>query len=393
MSAPDPVVVLTPRAGELARRGRLWFFADDLARVEAPAQALVRVTDGAGRGYGVGLYSAASNMRLRLAGPGDDALGPAAHFGARIAAAVARRSGLRGPQRGVRLVHGEADGLPGLVVDEYGECVVLQSTHAVVEAALDCIASALAEVTGCACVIARNDAAVRAREGLPREVRLLCGRRREEAVIREGALQYQVDPWGGHKTGFYLDQRPARSRVAELAQDRRVLDLFAYQGAFSLAALAGGARTALAVDQSAAALARARSDAERNGLAGLTTAEANAFDTLRELRGRKENFDLIVVDPPAFAKRRRERGGAERGYRDLNRQALRLLAPGGLLLTFSCSHHLSRADFEDVLRQAAGGLPWRAVLRERLAAGADHPVWLGHRESEYLKGCVVGRLD
>jgi 23S rRNA (cytosine1962-C5)-methyltransferase len=202
-----------------------------------------------------------------------------------------------------------------------------------------------------------------------------------------------VRPFTGHKTGFYLDQRPARALVRSLAKGRSVLDLFCYQGGFALNALAGGAATAVAVDQSEAALAAARAGAERNGLAGLTTVAADIFDHLRALRERDARFDLIVLDPPAFAKSRREVEGAERGYRDLNRQALRLLAPNGFLVTCTCSHHVDGPRFEELLRQAAAGLPFRLALRQRLGAGPDHPVLLPHPEGEYLKVVLLQRLD
>ena len=357
-------VRLGPGAAKLARKGHPWFFADDLEQAPVGDADLVRVLDHEGRPQQPG----------------------------RADSVVARRAQQRGPHRGTRLVHGEADGLPGLVVDEYDRCLVVQVTTAPVERSLDCIVSELVQLTGAECVVARHDAQVRKHEGLPLEVRLLHGRRVERVTIEEHGVRHPVRLLEGHKTGFYLDQRPARARVMDLARGRRLLDLFCYQGGFSLAALCGGAAAALAVDQSEASLALAREAAALNGVAaGLDTRAGNAFDVLRELRAGGAAFDLIVLDPPAFAKSRREVQGALRGYRDLNRQALRLLAPGGVLLTCSCSHHLSRSMFEDVLRQAAADLPFRVFLRERLTAGSDHPVWISLPESEYLKVCVLER--
>ncbi len=181
--------------------------------------------------------------------------------------------------------------------------------------------------------------------------------------------------------------------MRSLAKGRRVLDLFCYQGGFSLHALAGGAVSALAIDQSEPALAQARADAENQGLGGLETRQGDVFDELRALRQTAANFELIVLDPPAFAKSRRELSGAENGYRDLNRQALRLLAPGGHLLTCTCSHHVTLPRFEEVVRHAIAGLPFRVVLRQRLGAGPDHPVLVGHPESEYLKVLLLQRID
>ncbi|MCA8964754.1 MAG: class I SAM-dependent rRNA methyltransferase, partial [Planctomycetes bacterium] len=188
-------------------------------------------------------------------------------------------------------------------------------------------------------------------------------------------------------------QRPARALVQQLAHGRTVLDLFCYQGGFSLAALVGGAVSSVAVDQSQEALDLAAAGARDNGVQGLLPVHGNAFDFVRDARGRGESYELIVLDPPAFAKSRRELPGAERGYRDLNRQALRLLAPGGQLLTCTCSHHMTLPRFEEVVRQATAGLPFRVVLEQRLGAGDDHPVLLSHPESEYLKALLLRRVD
>ena len=195
------------------------------------------------------------------------------------------------------------------------------------------------------------------------------------------------------RDSFYLDQRPARALVQSLAKGKRVLDLFCYQGGFSLHALRGGAVSALAVDQSDDALSQAGDDAARNGLEGLETRCGDVFDVTRALRERGELFDLVVLDPPAFAKSKRELPGAERGYRDLNRQALRLLAPHGQLVTCTCSHHVTAPRFEELVRQAAAGLPFRVALRQRLGAGDDHPALVTHPESEYLKVLRVQRME
>jgi 23S rRNA (cytosine1962-C5)-methyltransferase len=394
-SAPAASVRLQAQAARLARKGHPWFYRDDLLGSVPAHGALVRVLDDAGRDLGLGFTSAVSKLALRLCGPWPGASVPdrEAFFGQRLTAAIARRQQWLGPRRGCRLVHGEADALPGLVVDSYGPVIVLQVSAPAVEHALDAIVPLLHAQLGAECVIARNDIAVRRLEDLPQEVQLLHGRRVMEVEIEEHGVVHTVRPFTGHKTGFYLDQRPARGQVQALARGRKVLDLFAYQGAFSLAALAGGATSALAVDQSAEALELAGAAAARQGLRGLTTRAANAFDLLRELREGEEKFDLVVLDPPAFAKSRRELAGAQRGYRDLNRIALRLLAPGGHLLTCSCSHHVTLPMFEELLRQAAAGLPFRTLLRQRLGAGPDHPAWLALPESEYLKVVLLQHGD
>ena len=395
--APIPdgsVVQLNARATSLWRRGQAWYYADDLVGPVAGA-ALVRVYDFEGRACGLGFTSVTSKLALRACGTWREGPLPdrIEFFAARLLAAIERRAGQLGPEDGARLVHGEADDLPGLVIDRYGPVLVLQTTAPFVEASLDAIVPLLVDRLGAEAVVARNDVAVRKLEGLPHEVRLLHGKRIEQVVIVEDGLRHLVEPFTGHKTGFYLDQRPARALVRELAKGKRVLDLFSYQGGFSLSALKGGAQSALAIDQSERALQLAQQGAEQNGLTGLQTERANVFDFLRGLREGDRQFDLIVLDPPAFAKSKRELGGALRGYRDLNRQALRLLAPYGWLVTCSCSHHMSLPAFEDTARQSAAGLPFKVALHQRLGAGSDHPVWLSMPESEYLKTLLLRRMD
>lgn len=388
------VLQLTAPASKLARKGRQWFYADELIGPAPADPALVRLLDAQERDLGLAFYSPQSQLRVRRCGPWPDPPQvPAATelLPARLAAAVEARAGSAAPDGGVRLVHGDADWLPGLVVDRYRDCLVLQSTSAVIEAQLDVVVPWLVERFAPRMVLARNDLAVRKLEGLPEEVLLLHGRRVEEVEIVERGVRHPVALWSGHKTGFYLDQAPARARVQELAAGRSLLDLFSYQGAFSLAALHGGAQSALAIDADEEALGRAAAAAQAQGLSGLETRQANVFHALRELRQQQRTFDLVVLDPPAFCKSRRELQDGVRGYREVNRQAMRLLAPGGWLVTCSCSHHLAAPMFEDLLRQAGAGLPFRLLLRGRLQAGPDHPVWLDVPESEYLKVRLLQR--
>lgn len=387
------VVQLTPRASGFARRGQPWFYADDVTAGAALPPRLVRVHDEDGRDLGLGM-TGKGKLVLRLCGPwpGDAVPDREAFFQARLRAAIDARAGRLGPEHGARIVHGEGDWLPGLVVDRYGPVLVLQVTSAVVEQALDAIVPFLADHLGAESVVARNDVAARKHDGLVEEVRLLHGRRVEEVTFVEHGVRHTVRPFTGHKTGFYLDQEPARGLVRSLAKGRAALDLFCYQGGFALNALAGGARSVDAVDQSEAALQLAAAVATANGLTGLVTHAANVFDFVRAQRDAQRSYDLIVLDPPAFAKSRREVEGAERGYRDLNRQALRLLAPNGFLLTCTCSHHMTLPRFEELVRQAAAGLPFRVALRQRLGAGPDHPAPITHPESEYLKVLLLQRL-
>jgi 23S rRNA (cytosine1962-C5)-methyltransferase len=394
VTAASQDLQLTERASGFARRGQVWFYGSDVARGPLLPPRLVRVRDEQNRDLGLG-FTGAGRLVLRLCGPwpGDEVPDRASFFAKRLTTAIEARAGWLGPTDGVRLVHGEGDWLPGLVIDRYGPVLVLQVTSAAVENALDAIVPFVAGRLGAESVVARNDVAARRREALPEEVDLLHGRRIAETAIVEHGVRHTVRVFEGHKTGFYLDQRPARALVQELAKGRRMLDLFCYQGAFALNALKGGAREAVAVDQSADALRLAVAAAAGNGLHGLTVREASVFDFLRAQREAGLQHDLVVLDPPAFAKSRRELEGAERGYRDLNRQALRVLAPHGFLLTCTCSHHMTLVRFEEIVRQAAAGLPFRVVLRQRLSAGPDHPVCITHPESEYLKVLLMQRLD
>ncbi|HIA27335.1 MAG TPA: class I SAM-dependent rRNA methyltransferase [Planctomycetes bacterium] len=388
------VIDLEKRASRLARRGHPWLYRDDLKSSPLADGTLVRVRDSDGRDLGLACASSRSRVALRLCGPwpGDEAPTAAEFLADRLEVAIGARSWAR-PEEGVRLVHGEADLLPGLVVDRYADVIVLQTSTALMEHNIELLGAILAEGCSARMVLARNDISVRRHEELPEEVRLLAGEAVDEVVIVEGGVRYTVRPYEGHKTGFYLDQRPARQRIRSFVDGARVLDLFCYQGGFSLAALAAGAREVTAVDQSAVLLERACTDARAQGFDEPKVIAGNAFDVVRDLRRQGENYDLVILDPPAFCKSRREIEGGKRGYRDLNRIAMRLLAPGGRLVTCSCSHHLSAPLFEEVLRQAALDLPFRIVIEERLGAGPDHPALLRLPESEYLKVRILRRWD
>ena len=316
-SGASPVITLPARAAKLGRRGHPWFYRDDLEGIDLPPNTIVRVHAPGGRDLGLGITSTSSKIALRLCGGwSDDSVpDPAAFFAERLAAAIELRRSWIAPKSGVRLVHSESDQIPGLIVDRYADVLVIQSTASFVEAHLDTITEILSKEFSPAMVLSRGDVPVRSREGLPQEVRVLAGEKVEETTIEEDGVSHRIRPFDGPKTGFYLDQRPARARVNQLARGLRVLDLFSYQGAFSLAALAGGAREVIAVDQSADALERASRAAADHGFSAFTTIEGNAFDVVRDLRNDGERFDLIVLDPPPFCKTRRELEGGKRGYR------------------------------------------------------------------------------
>ena len=291
-----------------------------------------------------------------------------------------------------RLIHAESDGLPGLIVDRYADTLVMQVLSAGAERWRDVIADLLLELTGAARIYERSDAKVRKLEGLPQRTGPLRGPEPPERIqICENGLNFWVDVYRGHKTGFYLDQRANRARVRELARGRDVLDCFAYTGGFTVNALAGGAASVTAVDSSADALSLARENAALNDFPaeGVEWLEADVFKQLRKFRDQGRQVDLIVLDPPKFAPTAAQAHKAARGYKDINLLAFKLLRPGGLLVTFSCSGGISAELFQKILAGAALDAGVHAQIMEYLHQGADHPVALNFPEGAYLKGLVV----
>jgi 23S rRNA (cytosine1962-C5)-methyltransferase len=290
-----------------------------------------------------------------------------------------------------RLIHGEADGLPSFVCDRYDQWLVVQLMSAGLERYRAEILDALLEVTGAKGVLARHDAALRTREGLPREVVLLHGDVPREIEVIEHGIRYLADPWTGQKTGAFLDQRENRVFIGELARGR-ALDCFSYHGSFALH-LARRADRVVAVDSSAPALERARENGERNGFTNVDLVEANAFDYLKQRDEAGDRFDTIVLDPPAFAKNRGTVPAALRGYKEVNLRALKLLAPGGLLYTASCSFHITKPVFLEMLQSAAADSRRRIALRAIRGQPIDHPEVLTIPETGYIKGALLEALD
>ena len=288
-------------------------------------------------------------------------------------------------------MHGEADGLPSLVVDQYGAYLVVQLLSAGLEAWRAPIVEALQALTGCAGILARNDPATRAREGLPREVTLLAGEVPRTVEVMEHGVRYLAAPWDGQKTGAFLDQRENRVLVGDRARGA-ALDCFAYHGSFALH-LARRADTVVALDSSAAALERVAAHAALNGVRTLDAVEADAFEQLRRWGREGRRFDTIVVDPPAFAKHKAALDGAWRGYKDINLHAMRLLAPGGVLFSASCSFHFSRAHFLAMLQEAAADSGRALAVRALTGQPLDHPELLTVPETGYLKGALLEALD
>jgi 23S rRNA (cytosine1962-C5)-methyltransferase len=378
-------VRVTARGAERWVRGHPWIYRSEVGETTAAA-GLVPVHDPRGRFIGQALHSPASEIRLRLLERTDRTV-DGAWWRERLAASAARRAGI--DATALRLVHGEGDALPSLVVDRYDRWLVVQILSAGLETMRDTIVEALDDLLRPDGILLRNDAAVRRREGLDESVVLACGTVPREVEVREGGIRYLAAPWDGQKTGAFLDQRPNRLLAGALAAPGgRALDCFAYHGSFAIH-LAGRAGSVLALDASPDALRRGAANAALNGLSNIEWREGDAFETLRAFARAKERFDTIVLDPPAFAKNRGAVAAALRGYREINLRAMRTLAPGGILITASCSFHVRLPDFLTMLVDAAADSGRRVHLRRILGQGEDHPEVLTIPETSYLKGAVL----
>jgi 23S rRNA (cytosine1962-C5)-methyltransferase len=373
-----------------------WVFAGSVDKGGADGGETVRVESHDGRFLAWAAFSPSSQIRVRAWSYDEAERIDAAFFARRIAAAVALRARLAVASDGVRLVHGEADGLPGLIVDRYADTLVAQFLSAGTERWKATLADALLAATGCTRLYERSDSGVRSLEGLEPATGWLRGAGATEVTIREHDWRLTLDVASGHKTGFYLDQRDNRARFAAWVRQfgcRRVLNCYSYTGGFSIAALAGGATEVTSVDSSAPALERARAHVALNGFdaarATFADADVNAF--LREQLKAGASYDAIVLDPPKFAPSAAHAERASRAYKDINRLALKLLAPGGLLLTFSCSGGIGAELFHKIVAGAAMDAQVDGALLARLEATSDHPTTLFFPEGEYLKGLAILR--
>lgn len=375
------------------RAGHLWVFSNEVDIAATPLTALapgqlVVVENARGGPLGTAYVNPRSLIAARLLSRrvlGDEAAVTALLL-RRLADALALREHLY-PTPHYRLVHSEGDALPGLVVDRYGDQLVVQISTAGMESRRDAIVAALVELIQPAGILARNDGFGRELEGLPTgEPQVLHGTVPEFGQVLEGGLEFRVPLHGGQKSGWYFDQRPNRERLRAYVAGRRVLDAFSYVGAWGLQAAAAGATHVLCVDASAPALAALSDNAQRAGLAEVVdTRQGDAFDVLAALLEAGERFDLVAIDPPAFIKRKRDAEAGMEAYLRLNRLAMQLVAPGGFLVSSSCSHHLPEADFRDLLRRAVLPLNRRLQLLERGHQGADHPQAPAMPEADYLK--------
>jgi 23S rRNA (cytosine1962-C5)-methyltransferase len=376
------------------KRRHPWIFSGAVEKASGTAGETLEVVDSAKNKIARAAYSPKSQIRARVwtFDPKEEI--DAAFFRARLTKALALREALPAAKHtnALRLVHGESDGLPGLIVDRYADVLVAQFLSAGVERWRDPILDLLSELTGCTAIYERSDAEVRKLEGLEAKSGFVRGNSNaKRCPIIEYGLNFRVDVEQGQKTGFFLDQRENRSRIRALAAGREVLDGFCYTGGFSVNALAGGAKRVVSVESSAAALDVAKENLAANPLdaSRVEFMQADVFAKLRELRDRNARFDLIILDPPKFAPTAAQVKKAARAYKDINLWALKLLAPGGLLATFSCSGAVQAELFQSIVAGAALDAGGDAKIIDRFTAAADHPVALEFPEGDYLKGLLV----
>ena len=387
-TAVRPVVVSAKGAARW-QAGHPWIYRTDIYDEPGDAPGIVAVTERRGRHLGQALYSPKSEIRLRLLTREREAI-DASWWAERIASSATRRADI--PATAYRVVHAEGDGLPSLIVDRYGPYVVAQLLSAGLEQVRDDVLAGIDTALAPEGILLRNDSAIRRHEGLPLEVVAAKGSVPDTVPVEEHGVRYLAAPRAGQKTGAFLDQRENRVLVGQHTGAGRALDLFTYHGSFALH-LARGAAEVLAVDSSADALARGRDNAALNGLTNIAWREANAFDLLRELERREETFDTVVLDPPAFAKSKQSVPRALAGYKEINLRAMRTLSPSGVLFTCSCSYHVSRTAFLEMLADAARDSGRRLQLLAVAGAGRDHPELINVPETGYLKGALLRAVD
>jgi 23S rRNA (cytosine1962-C5)-methyltransferase len=384
------VVVISARGEQRVRGGHPWIYRTDVVDVHAEGGAIVQVIGPRQRTIGYALFSDRSQIAIRMLTRGEAEAGLPL-LRTRLEAAIAVRAALDLDATAYRLVHAEADLLPSLVVDRYGDFLVVQSLSQGMDRLLPEITAMLVEIAAPAGILARNDPKVRVLEGLEQKVEVLHGSVPESVIAREGPVEYDVDLRKGQKTGLFLDQRENREAAARYAHGR-LLDCFSYNGGFALR-LARQCPEAEAIDISADAVSRIRANAARNGVAHLEAREANVFDELRRLERAGARYDTIVLDPPAFAKNKTAITNALAGYKEINLRAMRLLSPRGHLITCSCSYHVNEEMFAAMLHEASADSHTPAAIVEKRMQGRDHPVLVGVPETYYLKCFILRRVE
>lgn len=388
-----PRIALLPRADKRLRAGHPWAFANEI-RMDAAARAiepgtLVRLDDAAGQALGVAMFNYRSLIAARLIERDAEAVIDARFLARRLDRAKVLRENLIGGAHW-RWAHAEADGLPGLVIDRYGETVVVQANTAGMERLQDELLAALDRAVGPRAVILRNDLGVRFLEGLSGYVRVAKGDLASPIAVEENGLIYLADPSEGQKTGWFFDQRANRAFVAQASKGAKVLDLYCHTGGFAIAAAAAGARQVLAVDRSAPSLALATQAASRNKVGQKIRFEtADVFDMLADIASSKERFDVVIADPPAFVKAKKDHAAGLRGYRKLLRLAASVVKPGGLLFAASCSQLVSTDEFADQLRLGLNDAGREGKIVRASGADLDHPIHPSLPQSAYLKALAI----
>ncbi len=394
VSVTNAVAILKPRGEDRVRGGHPWVYKSDVADVVgADAGAIVEVRGPRNRLLGHALFSDQSQITIRMisraVSPNDPPIDDA-FWRARLEGAIRFRDTLQINATAFRLVHGEADLLPSLIVDRYADYLVMQTLSQGMDRLAPTLVRLLAEITGAKGILARNDPKVRRLEGLDQKVEVMHGTVPETITVSEAGITYNVDPWHGQKTGLFLDQRENREAALRYAHGR-MLDCFSYNGGFGLV-LAAKCESVEALDVSADAVERITANATANGITNMTAREANVFDELRHLEREGARYDTIVLDPPAFAKNKASIPNALAGYKEINLRALRLLNPGGFLITCSCSYNVDEAMFAAAVFEASADAHIPVAVVEKRMQGRDHPVLLGVPETYYLKSFILRKL-
>jgi 23S rRNA (cytosine1962-C5)-methyltransferase len=383
-------VVISTRGVERLRSGHPWVYRSDVRSAQAEAGAIVRLTDERGRFYGRAFYSDKSQIAVRLL-TRENLPVDRAFFTGRLRRAAAYRETVVQNTDAYRLVHGEADLLPSIVIDRYGDYLVVQTLSQASERQKDLLAEILAELFSPRGILERNDPKVRLLEGLSQRVGVLQGEVPEEILAKENGITFVYDLAKGQKTGSFLDQRENHWAARRYASGE-VLDCFSYQGGFALT-VAEQCEHVEGIDMGGAALQAARRNQELNAITNVTFREGNAFDVLKEYDEVGRRFQMVILDPPAFAKNRDSLEAATRGYKEINLRALKILAPGGYLVTCSCSYHLSEALFLQLIAEAANDAKKTVVVVERRTQAEDHPILLTMPETHYLKALILKVIE